>query len=65
VDDPYRFLEDTGNPEIQKFMRAQADAAAAVLDRIPARGATVMVGLIPYQDGSGGRFHSLSSASPG
>ena len=37
VDDPYRYLEDTGNPDVQKFMRAQADAAQAVLDRIPAR----------------------------
>jgi prolyl oligopeptidase len=37
VDDPYRFLEETGNPEIQKLMRAQADAAQAILDRIPQR----------------------------
>ena len=37
VDDPYRFLEDTANPEIQKYMRAQADAAQAVLDKLPAR----------------------------
>ena len=37
VDDPYRFLEDTANPDIQKLMRAQADAAQAILDRIPAR----------------------------
>ena len=37
VDDPYRFLEDTANPDIQKYMRAQADAAQAVLDKLPAR----------------------------
>lgn len=37
VDDPYRFLEETGNPEIQKYMRAQADAAYAILDKIPGR----------------------------
>ena len=37
VDDPYRYLEETANPEIQKYMRAQADAAQAILDRIPER----------------------------
>jgi prolyl oligopeptidase len=37
VEDPYRFLEDTTDPEVQKYMRAQADAAAAVFARIPAR----------------------------
>ena len=37
VDDPYRYLEDTANPDIQKYMRSQADAAQAILDRIPAR----------------------------
>ena len=37
VDDPYRYLEDTSNPDTQKYMRAQADAAQAILDKIPAR----------------------------
>ena len=37
VDDPYRFLENTTDPEIQKLMRAQADAAYAILAKIPAR----------------------------
>lgn len=37
VADPYRFLEDTSNPEVQKYMRAQADAAHAVLQKIPGR----------------------------
>jgi prolyl oligopeptidase len=37
VDDPYRFLENTGDPDVQKLMRAQADATAAILAKIPAR----------------------------
>jgi len=37
VDDPYRYLEETSNPEIQKLMRAQADAAQGILDKIPER----------------------------
>ena len=37
VDDPYRYLEDTANPDIQKYMRGQADAAQAILDKLPAR----------------------------
>jgi prolyl oligopeptidase len=37
VEDPYRFLENTADPEVQKLMRAQADAAQAILDRIPGR----------------------------
>src|SRR5688572_17727396 len=37
IEDPYRFLETTADPEVQKYMRAQADAAAAILAKIPAR----------------------------
>ena len=37
VEDPYRFLENTSDPEIQKYMRAQADAAHAILQKIPGR----------------------------
>jgi prolyl oligopeptidase len=37
VEDPYRFLEDTGEPAVQQWMRGQANAAAAVLAKIPAR----------------------------
>ena len=37
VDDPYRFLEDTADPAVQKWMRAQADATRAILDRLPGR----------------------------
>jgi len=37
VEDPYRFLENTANPEVQKFMRAQAEATEAILAKIPGR----------------------------
>lgn len=37
VEDPYRFLEDTKDAEVQKYMRGQADAAAALFAKIPAR----------------------------
>ena len=39
VDDPYRFLEDTKDPKVQAWMKAQADAAEAVLAKLPARAA--------------------------
>jgi kynurenine formamidase len=31
------------------------------LDRIPKRGATIMVGLIPYEEGSGGQARVFAS----
>lgn len=37
VEDPYRFLEDTKDAEVQKYMRGQADAAMAIFAKIPAR----------------------------
>jgi kynurenine formamidase len=44
---------------------AQADRYGvenlANLDRIPARGATILVGLIPYEEGSGGQARVLAS----
>ncbi|MBK8321386.1 MAG: hypothetical protein IPL06_01290 [Betaproteobacteria bacterium] len=37
IEDPYRFLETTSDPVVQKYMRAQADAANAILAKIPGR----------------------------
>jgi prolyl oligopeptidase len=37
VRDPYRWLEDTKNPEVAAWMKAQSDHAAATLARIPGR----------------------------
>jgi prolyl oligopeptidase len=37
VHDPYRWLEDTKNPEVAQWMKAQSEHAQAVLARIPGR----------------------------
>ncbi|MEN9628215.1 MAG: Prolyl endopeptidase [Pseudomonadota bacterium] len=37
IEDPYRCLENTADPAVQAYMKAQADAATAVLARIPGR----------------------------
>jgi prolyl oligopeptidase len=39
VNDPYRWLENVKDPEVERWMRAQADYARAVLDAIPGRAA--------------------------
>jgi prolyl oligopeptidase len=39
VTDPYRFLEDVQSSAVQAWLRGQADATAAILGRIPERGA--------------------------
>lgn len=41
IEDPYRFLENTADPDVRKYMRAQADAAHAILAKIPGRGKLV------------------------
>ena len=38
VEDPYRCLENTSDPAVQKLMHAQADATEAILAKIPGRG---------------------------
>lgn len=37
VEDPYRCLENTADPAVQAYMRAQADATQQILARIPGR----------------------------
>jgi prolyl oligopeptidase len=39
ISDPYRFLENVSDPEVQAWMKGQADATAAILAKIPARDA--------------------------
>jgi len=39
VDDPYRFLEDTKDPAVQAWMKAQAEATDAIIARLPVRDA--------------------------
>jgi prolyl oligopeptidase len=37
IADPYRFLEEVNDPQVQAWMRAQADATTRLLDSIPGR----------------------------
>jgi len=37
VSDPYRFLENVSDPAVQAWMKAQADATAAILGKVPGR----------------------------
>ena len=37
VQDPYRFMENVGDPEVASWMKSQSDHARAVLDSLPAR----------------------------
>jgi prolyl oligopeptidase len=37
VRDPYRYMEDLANSDVQAWLKGQADLARAVLDRIPGR----------------------------
>ena len=53
VADPYRALENVGDPQVQQWMRSQADATAAILAKIPARDALLA------------RIRELESAAPG
>ena len=37
VQDPYRFMENVGDPEVASWMKSQSDYARVVLDSLPAR----------------------------
>jgi prolyl oligopeptidase len=39
IDDPYRYFENLKDPEVEVWLKGQADHAAAVLQRIPGRDA--------------------------
>ena len=53
VPDPYRALENVADPQVQRWMRSQADATAAVLAKIPARNTLLA------------RIRELEAAAPG
>jgi prolyl oligopeptidase len=52
VTDNYRYLENLQDPEVQKWMHAQADYTRAVLDGLPGRSALL------------DRIHALSNSDP-
>ena len=64
VQDPYRFLEDVKNPQVQQWMRGQADATQSVLNRIPAR-QTLLDRIKVIEDGAGGNVSSISQTESG
>ena len=39
ISDPYRYMENLADPEVQKWFKSQADYTRAMLDRIPGRDA--------------------------
>src|SRR5678816_2039448 len=41
IADPYRWLEDEGNPEVQQWMQAQDSLARAELNSLPGREALI------------------------
>jgi prolyl oligopeptidase len=53
VVDPYRQLEDPQSAEVQAWLRAQADATAAILARIPGR-ATLLERMAEIEGAAGG-----------
>jgi len=56
VDDPYRYMEDLKSPEVQTWIKAQADYTDATLKRIPGRDALLarikeLDGAAPFRAG--------------
>ncbi|HVB35268.1 MAG TPA: prolyl oligopeptidase family serine peptidase [Patescibacteria group bacterium] len=49
VTDPYRYMENLKNPEVRRWMKAQADYTRAVLDRIPGRRA-LLADIVKYDN---------------
>jgi prolyl oligopeptidase len=63
VDDPYRYMEDLKSPEVQAWIKAQADYADATLKRIPGREALLariqqLDGAAPFRAGEIKRLES-------
>lgn len=53
VNDPYRFLENTQNPDVARWMRDQADATSSILKKIPGR-STLMARLTQVENSASG-----------
>ena len=54
VSDPYRYFENLKDPEVESWMRAQADYTRRVLHRIPGR-ATLLDEIQRYGDAASAR----------
>lgn len=58
VSDPYRYFEDLKDPEVAAWMKAQADHARSMLDRIPGRN-TLLKEVQQYGDAAAARIFNL------
>jgi len=64
LSDPYRYLEDLKNPEVQQWMKAQADYTKAVLDRIPERHA-LLEDILKFDNAAPARVRNIQRLSSG
>jgi prolyl oligopeptidase len=64
VADPYRFVENTADPAVQRWMRAQAGATREILDRIPGR-AALLARIREIDDGASGVVTSIARTDGG
>jgi len=64
VQDPYRFLEDVKNPQVQQWMRSQADATHTILQRVPERQA-LLDRMKVIENGAGGNVASIAQTEGG
>lgn len=62
--DPYRWLENTHDPEVQSWMKAQASYSRAILDRIPGR-AELLQRMLEVEDSSPARVSRVAVVSNG
>jgi prolyl oligopeptidase len=58
VSDPYRYMEDMKNPEVMAWMKAEADYARAVLDKVPQR-AELLKEVTMYGDAASARVSGV------
>ena len=64
VPDPYRFLEDTKDPQVEAWMKAQNDATEAIFARIPGR-ATMLARIREIESKASGMTQSAERAAGG
>jgi prolyl oligopeptidase len=62
VEDPYRYFEDTKNPVVQAWMKAQANATEAILSKLPGR--DLMLASIRELDSQGSGLASSMIRTP-
>jgi prolyl oligopeptidase len=58
IDDPYRYMEDIKNPEVEAWLKAQADYTKAVLAKIPQRDA-ILKEVTTFGDAAAARVTSV------